>query len=55
MSILLLLVLIVVVVAILPTWPHSNAWGWGPSGVGGVLLVLFVVWLLFFGGLRHFH
>jgi hypothetical protein len=28
------------------TWPHSSSWGYGPSGVLGVMLVIIVVLLV---------
>lgn len=34
-----LIVLIVVLVGSLPTWPHSQNWGYTPGGVVGVILV----------------
>jgi len=40
----LLLILILVLIGALPTWPHSQAWGYAPSG--GLGLVLVVVLLL---------
>ena len=37
----LLLIIVLLLIASLPTWPYSNGWGFGPSGVlGTVLLVL---------------
>ena len=44
----LLIVLILILVGVLPTWPHSQEWGPGPSGVVGVILV--VVLILFLMG-----
>jgi hypothetical protein len=42
----LLIVLVLVLVGVLPTWPHSRSWGYAPSGlVGVVLLVLLVLFL----------
>jgi hypothetical protein len=46
----LLIVLILILVGVLPTWPHSSSWGYGPSGLVGVI-VLVVVLLWAFGGL----
>ena len=43
LSTLLLIVLILVLVGALPTWPHSRGWGYGPSGLVGVLLVVLLV------------
>ena len=43
----LLIVLILVLVGVIPTWPHSRAWGYGPSGIVGlVFIVLLVLFLL---------
>lgn len=43
----LLIVLVLVLVGIIPTWPHSRGWGYGPSGIVGVVLaVLLVLFLL---------
>jgi uncharacterized protein DUF3309 len=43
---LLLVVLIFALVGALPRWSHSQRWGYGPSGVVGILLVILVVLLL---------
>ena len=46
MSLVLVILLVLVLVGALPTWPHSAAWGYGPSGVVGLLVVvLLVLWL----------
>jgi uncharacterized protein DUF3309 len=42
----LLIVLILILVGALPSWPHSRSWGYGPSGIVGVLLVILVVLLV---------
>ena len=32
---------------VIPTWSHSRAWGYGPSGVlGTVLVVVLILFLL---------
>jgi hypothetical protein len=46
MGLLLLIVLILLLVGGLPTWGHSRNWGYGPSGLVGLLLVVFVVLML---------
>jgi hypothetical protein len=43
---LLLIILILMLVGVLPTWPHSNSWGYGPSGGLGILVVVILVLLL---------
>ncbi len=45
---LLLIVLIFMLIGAFPTWPHSQSWGYGPSGGLG-LVVLIVVVLLVMG------
>jgi len=43
----LIIVLILMLVGVLPTWPHSQSWGYAPSGVlGTVVLILVVLFLL---------
>ena len=39
----LLIVLILALVGALPTWPHSSSWGYGPSGIVGLLVVVVIV------------
>jgi Protein of unknown function (DUF3309) len=46
-GLLLLIVLIVVVISILPRWNHSREWGYGPSSVLGLILIVFLFLLLF--------
>ena len=33
-------------IGVIPTWPHSRSWGYGPSGLLGVVLVVIVILLL---------
>ena len=42
----LLIVLILVLLGVLPTWPHARSWGYGPTGIVGVLLVVVIVLFL---------
>ncbi len=42
----LLIVLLLMLVGVIPTWPHSRNWGYGPSGILGLVLVVVVVLLL---------
>lgn len=39
----LLVILILLLIGAFPSWPYSRAWGYGPSGLLGVLLVVLVV------------
>ncbi|MBI5521515.1 MAG: DUF3309 domain-containing protein [Desulfarculus sp.] len=42
----LLVVLILVLLGVIPTWPHSRAWGYGPSGLVGLGLIIVLILLL---------
>ncbi len=42
----LLIVLILMLVGAFPSWPHSSSWGYGPSGVLGLVVIVLVVLLL---------
>jgi hypothetical protein len=46
MSTILLIILVLILVGALPTWPHSRSWGYGPSGLLGVVLVVLLILLL---------
>ncbi|HTW65130.1 MAG TPA: DUF3309 domain-containing protein [Bryobacteraceae bacterium] len=43
---LLLILLIVLLVGATPAWPYSRGWGYYPSGILGIVLVIFLVMLL---------
>lgn len=43
MSTILLIVLVLVLLGALPSWPYSRSWGYGPSGILGLVLVVVVV------------
>ncbi|WP_137895466.1 DUF3309 family protein [Ramlibacter sp. 2FC] len=42
----LLIVLILMLVGVIPTWPHSRSWGYAPSGVLGLILIVLLVLVL---------
>ncbi len=42
----LLILLVLLLLGAVPTWPYSRGWGYGPSGIIGVVLVIIVVLLL---------
>lgn len=42
----LLIVLILILIGVIPVWPHARSWGYTPSGIVGVLLVIVVVLFL---------
>lgn len=42
----LLIVLILALAGVIPAWPHARSWGYGPSGVVGVVLLIVIVLFL---------
>lgn len=42
----LLIVLVLFLIGAIPSWPHSRGWGYGPSGVLGLLVVVVLVLLV---------
>lgn len=42
----LIVVLVLLAIGAFPTWPHSQAWGYGPSGGLGLVLIILVILLL---------
>jgi hypothetical protein len=40
MSTILLVIFVLLLLGALPRWPHSRNWGYGPSGLLGVVLVV---------------
>jgi hypothetical protein len=45
LSTILLIILILILLGALPTWQYSRAWGYGPSALTLVLLVILIVLL----------
>jgi len=45
-STILLIILIVVLLAVLPTWPYSSGWGYYPSGLLGIVVVVLLIMAL---------
>ena len=43
LSTVLLVVLILLLVGAIPNWPYSRGWGYGPSGILGIVLVVVLV------------
>ena len=46
LSTIILVLLILMLLGGLPTWNHSRAWGYGPSGLLGTILVIYLVLIL---------
>jgi hypothetical protein len=46
MGTILIIILILVLLGALPTWSHSRSWGYGPSGITGLIVVVLIILLL---------
>lgn len=46
MGLLLLILLVLLVLGALPTWPYSRSWGYRPSGLLGIIVIVVVILLL---------
>ncbi len=46
MGTILLVILILALIGVLPTWPHSKSWGYGPSGVAGLIVLILLILLV---------
>lgn len=42
----LLIVLVLMLLGVIPTWPHSRSWGYGPSGGIGLIVLILVILLV---------
>lgn len=42
----ILIILVLALVGVLPAWPHSRAWGYGPTGGLGLIVIVLLVLLL---------
>jgi hypothetical protein len=39
----LLIVLVLLLVGAIPAWPYSRSWGYGPSSILGIVVLILVV------------
>ncbi|WP_308910481.1 DUF3309 domain-containing protein [Pseudokordiimonas caeni] len=46
LSTIFLIILVLFLIGALPTWPHSRSWGYFPSGIITILVVIFLVLLI---------
>ena len=42
----LLIVLVLILIGALPNWGYSSGWGYGPSGILGIIVIVILVLLL---------
>jgi hypothetical protein len=45
-SLVLVALLVVVLLAVLPAWPYSTGWGYYPSGIVGLIVVVLLIMAL---------
>ncbi|WP_082308452.1 MULTISPECIES: DUF3309 family protein [unclassified Achromobacter] len=46
MSTILLIILILLLIGAVPAWPYSRNWGYYPSGLLGIVVIVLIVLLL---------
>jgi Protein of unknown function (DUF3309) len=46
MSTILIIILVLLLIGAIPNWGYSRSWGYFPSGILGVVLVIVVIMLL---------
>jgi hypothetical protein len=45
-GLLLIVVLVLCLFGSFPTWPHAANWGYGPSGILGLILIVVLILLV---------
>ncbi|HKG01080.1 MAG: DUF3309 domain-containing protein [Xanthobacteraceae bacterium] len=43
LSTLLIVLLILLLLGAIPSWPYSRGWGYGPSGILGIVLIVVLI------------
>ncbi|OIR04692.1 hypothetical protein GALL_130760 [mine drainage metagenome] len=46
LGMILLIIVVLMLIGVIPAWPHSRTWGYGPSGGLGLVLVVLLILLL---------
>lgn len=46
MGTIILIILVLALIGALPTWPHSRSWGYAPSGITGLIVVILLIMLV---------
>ena len=42
----LIIILVLILIGALPTWPYARSWGYYPSGLLGIVLIVLIILLL---------
>ena len=43
MSLIIVIILILLLVGAVPRWGYSRGWGYGPSGILGLILIIVII------------
>ncbi|WP_394699563.1 DUF3309 family protein [uncultured Desulfobacter sp.] len=43
MGTILLIILVLALLGVIPVWPHSRSWGYGPSGGFGLIVLILLI------------
>jgi hypothetical protein len=43
MTLILIIILVLLLLGAAPAWPHSRNWGYAPSGLLGVVLLIVII------------
>jgi hypothetical protein len=46
LGLILIIILVVLLLGSVPTWPYSRGWGYRPSGLLGVILLIVLILVL---------
>jgi hypothetical protein len=46
MPTILIVIIVLILLGVIPAWPHSRKWGYGPSGGLGIVLLILLILLL---------
>lgn len=46
MPTILIVIIVLILLGVIPVWPHSRKWGYGPSGGLGLVLLILLILLL---------
>jgi hypothetical protein len=46
MTLIIIIILVLLLVGAAPAWPHSRGWGYYPSGLLGIVLLIVIILLL---------
>lgn len=46
MGTILIILLILLLIGAVPSWGHSRGWGYGPSGILGLVLIVVIILVL---------